>query len=113
LLLLIRELIIIVKTKYTIMENREAYKKKFEAQLDEWKAETEKLKAKARKAKANAEIDITREMEKLEKRRDDLKVRLRNLEGSSKEAWVEIKEGLDQAGKDMKAALEKAKRKFS
>ncbi|TVR28384.1 MAG: hypothetical protein EA390_12120 [Balneolaceae bacterium] len=93
-------------------KKKEAYKRKIEAQLDVWKMETEKLKAKARKAKADGEIKFSKEIETLEAKRNDLRARLKKLEASGKDAWGDIKAGIDRAGKELRESIDKAKEKF-
>lgn len=94
-------------------KKKEVYKRKMEAQIDEWKAETEKLNAKARKIKADGEMKLYGEIDKLEAKRIDLEARLKKFDDSGKNAWKEIQEGIERAGKELRESIDKAMEKFA
>ena len=61
------------------MDNKHDYQAKLNAQLDEWKAEIAKLQAKAEAAGEEAKEDYREAVDGLQKRRETLKVQLREM----------------------------------
>lgn len=94
------------------MNEKELYQQKRQAQLDEWRAEVDKLKAKASGASADAQLELNREIEALEGRIEQGRVKIAELAAASDDAWESIKDGVESAWDSMKSAVSDAAAKF-
>lgn len=90
------------------MTEKELYRQKRQAQLDEWVAELDKLKAKASGASADTQLELKKEVTKLETMVEEGKSRLNTLAKSGEESWEKLKDGVDTTWKDMKEAFNQA-----
>ncbi len=68
----------------------------------------DELKARAKKAGAQGEIDLQKELEQLQTRRDAIQEKLRGVSQTGQDAWGEIKQGLERAAGELKSALDQA-----
>ncbi len=94
------------------MNDKELYQQKKQAQLDEWKADVNKLKAKMSGASADAQLEMNKQIQALESRMEEGKVKLSALSTAGDEAWGSIKEGVESAWGSLKAAVSDAASKF-
>lgn len=94
------------------MTNKEAYQQQLQAKLDEWNAEIEKLRAKAQGAAADSQIEYNQQVEQLERKRDEAKQKLSELQQASEGAWEHLKTGAEKAWNDLGEAVSSAKSKF-
>jgi hypothetical protein len=90
------------------MSNKDAYQQKLEAKLDEWRAEIDKLRAKGRQADADAQIQLDRQVEDLEKRQEAARRKLEELRSTSEDAWQDLKSGIEKAWDDLGNAVRSA-----
>ena len=88
------------------------YTRKLESKIKEWTALIETLRAKAKMAEVDVKIIYNREIGNLEKKKEVLEKGLKELKGSSDEAWEAVKSGTEKAVSDFKQALEVAVSKF-
>jgi len=78
-------------------DKRKAYEKKIDAQLEEWSTQIALHKARADKAKAEVKIEYYKTIETLQRRQEEAKARLHELETSGDEAWEDLKTGAEKA----------------
>ena len=94
------------------MNDKELYQQKKQAQLDEWKAEVDKLKAKASGASADAQLKLNKQIEALEGKIEEGKIKLAEITDAGEEAWESIKEGVESAWDSIRSAFSEAAAKF-
>ncbi len=94
------------------MSEKDIYQKKMRAQLDEWKAELAKYKAKAEGASADSQLELNKEINKLEEKIKDGEDRLKKLSEAGEDAWKTVKDGTDAAWESLRSAFQDAASKF-
>jgi chromosome segregation ATPase len=94
------------------MTDKKAYADKLSAEIEKWDSEIGVMRAKAKSASADARIEYDRQINDLEKRRDELDAKLDELRNSSGNAWDDIKDGVDRAWKNMSSAVQNATDRF-
>ena len=94
------------------MMKRDEYVEKLKAQLDLWNAEAAKWEAKARIAQAEMRAEYEKQFEAFKRQRDEALEKMRQIQGTSGEAWVELVRGADDAWAKMREAFEKARSHF-
>jgi chromosome segregation ATPase len=94
------------------MNSRELYQQKKEAQLNEWKADIDKLKAKTAMASANAQIEMNKEIDLLEKKIDEGKIKLSDLIKSADDIYESLVEGVESAWDSLKITFNDVASKF-
>lgn len=95
------------------MATRDEFLAKFKAKLDEWNADIDELEAKAHKAGARLRGESERTVTQLQEKRDAVERDMKTLRGSLGDAWHDLREGLDEAGEDLRAAIADARRRFT
>jgi DNA repair exonuclease SbcCD ATPase subunit len=95
-----------------VSKKKRAYVEKTEAQLREWGTEIDLLKAKAEKAKAEVKVAYLKQVKELKSKQESVKRRFRELRASGDEAWEDFKGEVEEATKDLKAALKRAASRF-
>ena len=94
------------------MDEKQAYRKMAQAELDLLQARLEELKAKARLAEAGAEVNLQRQIGELKAKREAAWDKLVQIDQAGHDAWRELKEGLNRALGELKAALDQAAARF-
>lgn len=94
------------------VEKKDEYSKRFAKQLEAMDKEMEALKAKAKESGAEMRKRYDEQLVELEKKREVLGKRFDEFTSSSKEAWQDMREGLDSAWDDLDKAFQKAKSRF-
>lgn len=51
-------------------------------------------------------------LEEIQRQRTEIEKKLKDMRGPAKAAWVEVEKGLNTAWKDVRTALDKARKKF-
>ncbi len=92
------------------MGKREEYYKMAEEQLKEWSAKIDELKEFA--TGENAKTKYLEMIDALLKQKEAAQTSLNELRKSKDEAWVDIKVGVENAGSELKQAIEKAISQF-
>ena len=87
---------------------RDAYREKAEAELRAWNARIDELLAKAEAKKAEGKIEYYDKLEDLRDQRDSMKERLAELRDTSGDAWDDVKEGFEQAHRELSTAFHSA-----
>jgi uncharacterized coiled-coil DUF342 family protein len=94
------------------MDSREAYQEKMDAQIRQWDAQIAKLRARADEAKAQAKIEYLEQIEEIRNKRESAGRKLDELKKASDSAWVDVKNGLEKAWKDLGSAIDSASSRF-
>ncbi len=94
-------------------QQKEEFQKKVQAKLDEYRKRIYELRVDTDEMSAQVKAKVNRRLEDLEAKREAAEEKLAQLESSSGKAWAEIKEGLDQAVKDLDQAYEDARSQFN
>lgn len=95
------------------MTDIDPYITKVEAKIEELNAELLKLKASAKGEGADAEIQFQKVALEYEERKAALDKTLKDLRASGGDAMKDMQEGVDRSIKELGAAFEKAKSRFS
>jgi chromosome segregation ATPase len=91
------------------MDTKEkAYQQKMEAQLKEWKAKIDIAEARAEQVGADAKIKYAEQIETINEKYEQAQQKLAALQDSSKEAYQEIRSGLDKAVQELSDSMAKA-----
>jgi len=91
----------------------DAYKQKAKAQIKEMKAKLQVVEAQAEKAGADMRIKYQKSFNDWKSRFDDIDTRLNKLSDSSKDAWEEIRTGIDKTLGELNNAIDNAKEQFN
>ncbi len=91
---------------------KKEYLEKLEAQLKEWKTIIEKLGEKAAKATGETKAELAKEIEELRRKRETVKEKWSELKKASDVAWDSVRQGAEQAVKDLKTALDRIISRF-
>ena len=94
-------------------QQKEEFQKKIQAKLDEYRKRIYELRVETDEMSAQVKDKVKHRLHDLEARREAAEKKLAQLESSSGKAWAEIKEGLDQAVKDLGQAYEDARSQFN
>jgi hypothetical protein len=95
-----------------MIDKRKAYEEKLAAQLEEWTAQVALFKAKSEKAAAAAKIEYYEITEALQRKHDEARKKLQELQLSGDDAWEALKTGVEHAWTEVKNAFHDAAAKF-
>jgi hypothetical protein len=95
-----------------MIDKRKAYEEKLAAQLEEWTAQVALFKAKSEKAAAAAKIEYYEITETLQRKHDEARKKLQELQLSGDDAWETLKAGVEHAWTEVKNAFHDAAAKF-
>jgi hypothetical protein len=93
-------------------ETRNAYVNKIKAKLDEWNAEIDKLEIKSRKKELEMRAAYEERISDLKEKRKSAGQELEKLQAAGKDAWEDLKAGVENAAKSLSDAIQSAKSKF-
>lgn len=94
------------------MSDKELYQQKLQAQLDIWKADIDKLKAKAAGTTADAKLEMHKQVDVLEAKLEEGKLKLAEFADSGHDAWESLKDGAESVWLSIKSSFNDAKDKF-
>ena len=94
------------------MTTRHEYIEKLKNKLDEWDADIDALEAEMSRAKADLKFEMRDQLSAIRLKRDNARLKLRELSGAGEEAWVDLKAGAEDAWNSLREALEKARSHF-
>lgn len=92
--------------------NKQSIERKLREQIDNLRGEIDRLQGKARQSEGEKKQQLEREAESLQRQLDQADARLKEMEGSSSEAWQEIRQGVESGWTEVDAALRRAREKF-
>ncbi|HEY5999309.1 MAG TPA: hypothetical protein VI078_08415 [bacterium] len=87
------------------MNEKELYRQKRQAQLDEWKADIAKLRARAAGAKADAQIEINKHLEELDRKVHEAGSRLSELAAAGEGTWDSARKKVETTWEALKAGV--------
>lgn len=93
--------------------SKKDYADRLDAKLREWSADIKKLKDAAGISETMIKEEYHKMVDDLQSRSEDLKKRLLHLREESGEVWDELRFGTENAWKEMKEAIEKARKRVS
>jgi hypothetical protein len=93
-------------------DKRKAYEEKLDAQIKEWSAQINLLKAKATNATADMKIDYNETIDVLQRRQEEVKKQLKELQAAGDAAWEDLKIGLEKAWFEVRVAYQDAMLRF-
>ena len=94
-------------------ETRAAYEEKYRAQVEEWRAMIDKWSAQAKKADAEARIQLATRLDRIKSKQAIADARLQQLRSAGRDAWDDLRKGLDDAAGELSRAVEEAREEFS
>jgi hypothetical protein len=94
------------------MTTRTEYIEQLKSKLDLLNVDLAKWEAKAGVARTDMRIEYEMQLDALRKHREEAAVKLKELQGSSEDAWKSLTAGADAAWVIMKEAFEKAASHF-
>lgn len=94
------------------MELKDAYKQKMAAQLKEWNAQIKLLEARAENAGADVAVRRAEALKALRAKHAAASEKMLELEKSTGEAWIQVKETADKIWDELKAGVAEAHAKF-
>ena len=86
---------------------REDYQALMEKQLNEWKAQTEHFKAGAAKMEAHAKVQYEKNLESLRTAQTQAWDYFHKMKDANEGAWGQFKAHMDNAGNEVKDAVER------
>lgn len=101
------------KTMVTKQEYADKLKKQFDDWNYKWSIERNKLEAKAQKAEATLKNKVNQEIEEIQRKRDHVKEKIRQINLAGDSAWEDLKEGAQTSWNDLVEAFNKARSRFS
>jgi|GEM_PF-5059087 len=91
---------------------KNGYIKKAQAKLDELNGNIKLLKAKKDNLEAEVQIEYDKKIEEIELLKKDVENRLDDINSSSNEAWIELKNGFEKSSRIMEETVKSALSKF-
>jgi multidrug resistance efflux pump len=79
------------------MEDRNKYIAKMSARLKILNADIKKLEAKANLVKIDAKANYRKQVKDIKNKRDEAQKKIKQIQKSSEEAWVELKTGFEKS----------------
>ena len=94
------------------MEKRDLYMEKVKAQIEQYNAKLSGMRGKASEMGADMKLEYLNQVEKLERKRDELKVKHEELMKATESSWEDLKEGTENAWNEFKDSVSKATEHF-
>lgn len=87
------------------MSEKETYLKELKKQVDDWDKKLNKLNSEAVVAKAETKADIKKGISDLERKRNELRERIKELEAASDKTFADVKAAVQKNWSDLDGAL--------
>lgn len=96
------------------MKDKDAYIQKLHARLDKWNADIDKLRAKANRVADESRLEYQNQIENLRNKHQEAEQSLAKVQedGGVREAWKDLKSGVQAACDAMAAAIRSAQSRF-
>jgi len=91
----------------------DAYKQKTRAKIKEMKAKMQILEASAEKASADMRIKYQKNLDEWKSRFEEVEMKMNKLSSSTRNAWDEMRSGIDAAVNELSDSIEAAKMRFT
>jgi len=92
---------------------RDAYVQKLKENIDKRNVQIDKFQAKADQAQAEAQVQYREQIEELKAKRQELVVKIAELQKARETAWEDVKTGVDSAWKTMGESIKAARSRFN
>ncbi len=89
--------------------NKAAYVHTLKVQLREWDERIDMLSTLAKLAKLEAQSDLQARLARVHNKRDKLRAKVEELQVASEDAWQVVKENVEEAHSELRAAFDEAK----
>lgn len=89
--------------------DKKAYHERQKAQLKEWQAEIDKLKAQAQKKSAEAKINLGKQIEELDEKKQQINENLDALQDVSEDRWEEVRRTYENKAEELAEKLKELK----
>jgi uncharacterized coiled-coil DUF342 family protein len=93
-------------------EAKKANTQQRETELKELNARIDILESKVEKAATDAQVRYREQIAELKKKRNHLREKIDELRASGSEAWKDLKQGVEEAAKELRNALDAASKRF-
>lgn len=93
-------------------EKKADFQSRMEKRMKDLEPKIEELKKKAQDTAAQGSAKFKAQLKDLEAKHSDVRKRLDRITSSTKDAWTDMKGGMEKAMDDLGAAYEKAKKRY-
>jgi len=94
------------------MSTRVSYVEKLKAQLTEWRADLDRLEAEAKNAAPDAELRYGEQITELRQKAEEAQETLSKIREGDEDAWKDLKKGAENMWGAFKKSFVKAKSEF-
>lgn len=94
------------------MKSKEEYVQYLHKKIDEWNSDIDRLRAKADRLDKESRLELEEQISQLKGRRDEIEVKVSELNQAGSDAWEDIKSGIDLAWDAMNIAIKSATSRF-
>ena len=91
-------------------EQKELYQKKIQEKMEQYSQNLKELQAKM--VVLNEQANLVEEMENLNRKKEEVAEKFREIQAASGEAYEDLKNGLDRSLEDMDTAIDEAMSRF-
>lgn len=92
--------------------DRNAFVEKMKSSIDDWNAQLAKLEAQAEQAQADARAQYDKQIQELQKQRDEAWARMQEAQAASDQAWQDLHKGYEAAWDNIAKAFKDAMGRF-
>jgi 2,3-bisphosphoglycerate-independent phosphoglycerate mutase len=93
-------------------EQKELYQKKIQEKMEQYGQNLKELQAKIIMLNEQAKANLVEEMENLNRKKEEVAEKVREIQAASGEAYEDLKNGLDRSLEDMDTAIDEAMSRF-
>ena len=96
-----------------MIDKRTLYAEKLKRNVDKWNVEINDFEARVDQAKTEVQVEYRKHVQELKAQHRDLEAKMVDLQKTGKEAWADMKTGVDLARRALGESIEKAKARFN
>ena len=94
-------------------ETKKEYEEALQKEFNDLSADIKELRLSAKAKGQEAKAEVKDQLGELEKKREEVAAKMKKLGKSTGKAWTNMKEGVESAWNDLKAAYSKAAKSFN
>ena len=94
-------------------DKRTLYAEKLKRNVDKWNVDISNFEARVDQAKSEVQVEYRKHVEELKAQHRELEAKMVDLQKTGKEAWEDMKIGVDLARRALGDSIEKAKSRFN
>ncbi len=94
------------------MSSKDEYVRKMHSQLDQLSNEIDRLVVKKEGIEEAGRAELVKHLEDLQRRRDDVRDRLKSIQQAGENAWADMQSGLELAWEAITQAMDSARNRF-